>query len=94
MDWVLYAWLKRGSRRKTVLFELHVSKEPLAANDISRNLNIAISQASFTIKELHGKKLVECLNPLDKIGRLYKITSKGREILNETQRNAKNNKRT
>lgn len=83
MDWSLYAWLKRGSRRKSILIELSRSKDPLTANDISKKRNIAISQASFTLKELSDKQLVDCLNPEDKIGKLYKISTKGKEIMDE-----------
>lgn len=81
MKWTLYAWLKRGSRRKSILVELNKSKEPLSANDISKKLNIAISQTSFSLKELTEKKLVECLNPTDKIGKVYRLTKEGRAIL-------------
>ena len=83
MDWALYAWLKRGKRRNSILNELKKSDKPLTTNDISKNLNIAISQTSFTLGELTEKKLVECLNPTDKIGKLYRITKDGQEILNE-----------
>ena len=84
MDWELYAWLKRGSRRKSILLVLYKSKEPLTANDISKELEIAISQVSFTVRELVGKGFVICLNPKDKIGKLYRITKEGKEILNES----------
>ncbi len=83
MDWKLFAWVKRGSRRKDVLGLLKKSTNPLTANEIKQKLKIALSQASFTLKELNDKELVECLNPNDKIGRLYKITKKGEEMLKE-----------
>lgn len=84
MDWELYAWLKRGSRRKSILLVLYKSKEPLTANEISKKLNIAISQVSFTVKELVEKKCTICLNPKDKIGKLYRITKEGKVILDGT----------
>ncbi len=83
MDWHTYAWLKRGKRRHEVLRLLSRSKNPLSANDVRSSLKVALSQASFTLSELCSKKLVQCLNPLDKIGKLYTITEKGVEILNE-----------
>ena len=83
MDWDLYAWLKRGNRRKEVLKLLINSQSPMTTNEIKAKLKVALSQASFTVKELSDKKLVECLNPKDKIGRLYKITNEGKVILNE-----------
>ena len=81
MDWGLYAWVNRGSRRKSVLELLAKSEKPLSTKDIKKSLNIAISQASFTLKELSSKKLIECVNPSDKIGKLYVITKKGKKIL-------------
>lgn len=81
MDWGLYAWVNRGSRRKSVLELLAKSEKPLSTNEIKKSLKIAISQASFTLKELSSKKLVECVNPKDKIGKLYVITKKGKVLL-------------
>ncbi len=81
MDWGLYAWLNRGSRRKSVLELLAKSEKPLSTNEIKKSLKIAISQASFTLKELLNKKLIACLNPKDKIGKLYCITKRGKELL-------------
>ena len=81
MDWGLYAWVNRGSRRKSVLELLAKSEKPLSTNDIKKSLKIAISQASFTLKELSDKKLIECVNPEDKIGKLYVISKQGRVIV-------------
>lgn len=81
MDWALYAWLKRGKRRRSILVEINKSKEPLSTNDLSIKQKIAISQASFTLGELEEKKLIVCLNPTDKIGKLYKIDKSGEEII-------------
>jgi len=81
MDWGLYAWVNRGSRRKSVLELLAKSDKPLSTNDIKKSLKIAISQASFTLKELIDKRLIECVNPKDKIGKLYKIINKGYNLI-------------
>ncbi len=85
MNWELYAWTKRGSRRKKALKLLVNSQSPLTTNEIKKKLKVALSQASFTIKELSNKKLVECLNPKDKIGRLYKSTTEGKDLMGQFQ---------
>ena len=77
MDWKTFAWLRRGKRRTDVLKIIAKSKQPLAINDIKNILKIAISQASFTTNELYEQKLIECLNPEDKIGKLYIKNYKG-----------------
>lgn len=81
MDWKLFAWLKRGARRRAVLLLLKDTSNPLTANDMKDKLNVALPQLSFTLKELRENHLVECLNPEDKIGKIYKITQKGKELL-------------
>jgi len=83
MDWKLFAWLKRGKRRQSVLELLSKSDKPLSANEIKVKLKIAISQASFTLKELMDKKLISSVNPEDNIGKLYIITENGKRILEE-----------
>lgn len=86
MDWKLYAWLNRGSRRKSVLGFLTNSEKPLSTDDIKKSLKIAISQASATLKELLTKKLIECINPEDKIGKLYRITKIGKEYIKNVKK--------
>ena len=76
----MYAWLKRGNRRRDVLRVIASSNTPLTVNEIKTKVKIAIAQASFTVKELLDKKMIECLNPKDKIGRIYRITSEGKGI--------------
>ena len=81
MDWETYAWLKRGKRRKATLHLLKDSERPLSTNEVKARLKVALPQASFTLSELRSKGLVECLNPKDKIGKLYRITKSGDVLL-------------
>jgi len=83
MDWKLFAWLKRGRRRQSVLEVLSESNKPLSTNEIKVKLKVAISQASFTLKELVDKKLISSVNPDDNIGKLYIITDMGKKVLGE-----------
>ena len=36
-----------------------------------------------SLMELEVKKLVKCLNPKDRIYKIYKITKQGKEVLNK-----------
>jgi len=82
MDWESYAWLKRGNRRREALRIIASSNTPLTVKEIKNKLKVAMAQSSFTVKELLDRKLVDCLNPNDKIGRLYRINKNGSELLN------------
>ena len=81
MDWEIYAWLKRGSRRQDVLQHLSNSDKPLTANEVKCNLKMSLSQSSLTLKELLKEELISCLNPDDKIGKLYKINDEGEVMI-------------
>jgi predicted transcriptional regulator len=85
MDWELYAWLKRGNRRKEILKVIATATNPLTVNEIKTKVKIAMAQASFTVKELSDKKLIDCLNPNDKIGRLFRVSKSGSELISKLQ---------
>jgi len=80
-DWQKYAWVKRGSRRQKTQHRLNKANNPLTINDVHEKSKIALAQASATIAELEDKGLIQCLNPQDKIGKLYTITQEGRVII-------------
>ena len=86
MDWAKYAWLKRGSRRIDVLTRLQNYKSPVSINDIKKDSKISIPQTSVIIKELLENKLINCLNPKDKIGKLYIINEEGIKLLGEIEK--------
>ncbi len=86
MNWEKYAWLKRGNRRIDILQKISLSKTPITIKEIKQKSKIALTQSSITIKELFEKKLIDCLNPKDKIGKLYRINKNGLELLGELQK--------
>jgi len=83
VDWKTFAWIKRGKRRKDLLILLSNSEKPLSPSDIKEKLNISLPQVSLLIKEFHEKNLIKCLNPADKIGKIYLISKEGEKIINE-----------
>ena len=85
MDWTKYAWLKRGKTRLATAEAFRKSPVPLSTNDIHQKTKIALSQASTTISDLEKKGLIECLNSEDKIGKLYRITPEGKELLQKLE---------
>lgn len=60
---------------------------PLTINEVHQRTKIALSQASSTVSELEKMGLIECLNASDKIGKLYQITSDGKEIISKLESN-------
>lgn len=81
MDWKKFAWLKRGKRRVEVLNIFYNSNRPLTIKEIKNTSKIAMSQASITVSDLLDNDLIICLNPDDKIGKLFEIADEGKNLL-------------
>lgn len=80
-DWELYAWVKKGKRRREILNFLDKEEKPVTATEVKKAQKIDITQSAFTLSELRHKKLVHCLNPKDHHGKLFIITKKANNIL-------------
>lgn len=80
----LISWLKRGSYRKLVFQAITTKSTPgeiveeLSQKRKSSSDYVMVSRA---LRELEIQKLITCLNPKEKTGRLYKKTSKGKKII-------------
>jgi DNA-binding MarR family transcriptional regulator len=58
-------------------------EKPGTPTELATKLQIQRSTVSRAILELQDKKLIKCLTPNEKMGRLYQITDLGRKILKE-----------
>lgn len=77
MDIELLSYIKKSSQRKSILLSLN---KILTPTEIKDKTKLAPAQISRTLREFLGLELVECLNPNEKTGRLYKRTQKGDKI--------------
>lgn len=48
---------------------------------LSKKLNFDKSAISHLLKELQSRKLIDCLNPRERKGKLFEITNYGKRIL-------------
>jgi predicted transcriptional regulator len=64
--------------RKKILVKLLYG--PLTPAQLCEELSLLSEQVSRTLKELLGKRLITCLNPKAKKGRLYTLTLQGKKI--------------
>ena len=56
-----------------------MSKEKIPTQ-IKDETKISLNNVSDVLRELRKKKIVTCVNPKEKTGRLYKLTPKGMRI--------------
>ena len=76
--WGECSYVIRGKNRRRVFLVLESPKTPTQLSD---ELKIHLSHVSRALGELEVKKLVTCLTPSEKVGRIYRLTEKGRKVL-------------
>lgn len=75
-----YSWVLRGRQRRAIVKVLDKAKTPTL---IKEETKIKVSNVSDVLRAMTKRKLAKCLNPKDKLGRLYELTSKGRKLRKE-----------
>jgi len=77
--WELIGKIKSSEWRLKVLKILQGN--PKMPMELSKDANISSSHISEVIKDLKKLKLIECMNPSLRKGKIYSITKLGKEIL-------------
>ena len=88
MDWEKYGFVISSNYRKKVIISL--SDGPKTPKEIADETNLYISHVSKTLSELQSVGLVLCLTPTLKRGRVYKLTTNGKEISKYIKRRTNN----
>jgi predicted transcriptional regulator len=73
----------RSSYRKKVFCLLNNPKRP---SEIAKDLDIRLTHITRELRELKEKGLIECLNPSERVGRLYQLTHKGKLLKTEMKK--------
>ncbi len=72
-----YSWVVRGSQKKKIIKAMTKPKIP---TEIKEETKLSLNNVSDVLREFRKKKIVKCLNPKEKTGRLYELTPKGMRI--------------
>lgn len=80
----LYSWLMRGKQREAIIRVMDRPKMPSRICREAKEFNekISLNSTSDILRSFVEKGIALCLNPSEKVGRLYELTKKGR-ILRE-----------
>ena len=70
-------WLKRSKRRTAIIEAMTKPKMPCEIHDQALNGVVSLSNTTEVLKALMEEGLVVCINPNEKVGRLYELTKKG-----------------
>lgn len=72
-----YGWVLRGSQRKKIIYTLNKAKIP---TQIKEESNLSLNNVSDVLREFRKRGIIECINPEEKTGRLYHLTTKGLKL--------------
>lgn len=72
-----FGWVLRGKQRRAIMKALGTPKTPTL---IKEDTKIKISNVSDVLRAMVKRGLAKCLNPTSKLGRLYSLTKKGKEV--------------
>ena len=71
------SWIKRGKQRREIIVHIDNQDTP---TEIANKSKYSLNHTSRILNEFRKKGFVKLLNPQQKTGRLYVLTSKGRVI--------------
>ena len=77
MSWNEISYVIASKTRKAIVLKLETPRTPtFLANDLKINL----ANISRALTELEEKKIVVCLTPNQRVGKIYSLTKKGQKI--------------
>lgn len=78
MSLEMAGFILRSEYRRKVF---QILKNPTMPSKIAKETGIRLTHITRELRFLKEKKLIECLNPKEKTGRLYRLTQKGEKLM-------------
>ena len=79
MKWDKYGFVIASKVRKNTLSTL--GEKPCTPSQVTKKLSLDKSQITRVLHELEKEKLIICLTPHNRKGKLYKISKEGRHLM-------------
>jgi len=71
------SWVKRGKQRREIIVHIEKYQTP---TEIAKTSGYSLNHTSRILNEFKKHHLVKLINPKEKTGRLYQLTSSGKMI--------------
>lgn len=78
MSWKDVSYVIASKTRKQILLKVATPKTPTF---LAKDLGLNLANVSRSLSELENKELIVCLTPKQKVGRLYSLTKKGKDVI-------------
>jgi predicted transcriptional regulator len=83
MLWEDVSYVIASKTRKAILLRLETPRTPTF---LAKDLGINLANVSRALTELEGKDVVICLTPKQKVGKIYSLTKKGKDIVGQMKK--------
>ncbi len=77
MSWKDVSYVIASKTRKQILLKVTTPKTPTI---LAKEIGLNLANVSRSLAELEKKGLIVCLTPKQKVGRLYSLTKKGKDV--------------
>jgi predicted transcriptional regulator len=78
MSWNDVSYVIASKTRKSIIFKLEIPRTPTF---LAKDLDLNLANISRAITELEDKGIVICLTPKQKVGKIYSLTKKGKDVI-------------
>lgn len=83
MSWDEVSYVIASKTRKAIVSRLDTPRTPTF---LAKDLDLNLANISRAITELEGKDIVVCLTPKQKVGKIYSLTKKGKDIVTKVKK--------
>ncbi len=78
MSWEDVSYVIASRTRKAILLKLDSPRTPTF---LAKDLNINLANVSRGLAELEDRGITVCLTPKQRVGKIYSLTKKGKDVL-------------
>ena len=78
MSWNDVSYVIASKTRKSIVLKLETPRTPTF---LAKDLNLNLANISRALTELEDKGIVVCLTPKQKVGKIYSLTRKGKDVV-------------
>lgn len=83
MSWDEVSYVIASKTRKAIVSKLETPRTPTF---LAKDLDVNLANISRAITELEDKGIVVCLTPKQKVGKIYSLTKKGKEVVGKIRK--------
>jgi predicted transcriptional regulator len=83
MSWKEAGFVIASKTRRAIVMKLDT---PMTPTYLAKSLDVNLANISRTLTELENKGIAVCLNPRQKVGKIYSLTKKEKMLLTKIQK--------